>query len=233
MRARWPRALLAIVLQVLVDPSAGGAPHGHRHVMSQIHWILMQKTDVRDEPGAIRDGSDGVGDQQVSDHDAALLPLTGCKVPFDIRRKNNMILSGTAGAMDVRAEMPIMQLQGDSSKLVGSMLLHPECDACVLVVLCMLQTLYSPETFRRLQQDTTSTGDVTVVTTAEGLQEAVAEGLPHIEIQAHLDLTTLDTVTCDIGECLLGVGADGYIPSTVQSIKVCCCSALKDQSSAR
>ena len=67
---------------------------------------------------------------------------------------------------------------------------------------------------------------MTVVETAQELQDAVADGLPHIEIRAHLDLTTLSTVTCDSGECLLGVGANGYIPASVKSIKVWCTKLL-------
>lgn len=81
--------------------------------------------------------------------------------------------------------------------------------------------------------DTTDAA-VTVVTTAAGLQTAVKAGKPHIEIQAHLDLTTLDTVTCDNGACILGVGSNGYIPSTVKSIRVRTCrlSTVQRHSSA-
>lgn len=43
---------------------------------------------------------------------------------------------------------------------------------------------------RRLLQQATK--NVTVVVTAAELREAVATGAPHIEIHAHLDLTTLD-----------------------------------------
>lgn len=65
---------------------------------------------------------------------------------------------------------------------------------------------------RRLQQ----VGEVTVVTTAAALQEAVECGMPHIEIQSHLDLTTLDLASTFR---LLGT-----IPPTVKSIRVRCIS---------
>lgn len=62
---------------------------------------------------------------------------------------------------------------------------------------------------RALQQG----GDVTVVTTAAALQEVVAAGTPHIEIQAHIDLTTVEVV--ELTFLLLG-----EIPDSVKSIRV-------------
>jgi hypothetical protein len=61
---------------------------------------------------------------------------------------------------------------------------------------------------RRLQQ----VDQVTVVTTAQELQEAVVAGKPHIEIQDHLDLTSLELSN--------GPGLLGKIPSTTKSIRV-------------
>lgn len=66
---------------------------------------------------------------------------------------------------------------------------------------------------RVLQQ--AASANVTVVTTAEKLMEAVDAGDPHIEIRAHLNLTTLDPIDTGDGEYLLGT-----IPSTVRSIRV-------------
>lgn len=65
---------------------------------------------------------------------------------------------------------------------------------------------------RGLQQEL----QVTVVTTAVALQKAVVAGMPHIEIQAHLDLTTLQKVGNSTR--LLG-----RIPPSVKSIRVRCC----------
>jgi hypothetical protein len=53
--------------------------------------------------------------------------------------------------------------------------------------------------------------DVTVVTTAAALQEAVVAGEPHIEVQAHLNLTSLPLIQ----NRLLGT-----IPPTIKSIRV-------------
>lgn len=64
---------------------------------------------------------------------------------------------------------------------------------------------------RALQQE----GVVTVVETAEALQEAVVAGKFHIEIRAHLDLTVLDLIN---GTSYIL----GEIPVTVRSIRVCC-----------
>ena len=58
--------------------------------------------------------------------------------------------------------------------------------------------------------------EVTVVETAEALQEAISEGKPHIEIRTHLDLTTLD----------VDVDLEGFIFSiqeTTKSIRVRIC----------
>lgn len=46
------------------------------------------------------------------------------------------------------------------------------------------------------------TTTVTAVTTVEELQAAVVAGARHIEVQAHMDLSSLDTVAG--GELLLG-----------------------------
>ena len=54
-----------------------------------------------------------------------------------------------------------------------------------------------------------------MVESAEALQVAVVEGTPHIEIRAHLDLTTLELANQD---AILGP-----VPSTVESIRVRCC----------
>lgn len=70
--------------------------------------------------------------------------------------------------------------------------------------------------------DVSYTRPPTVVTTALGLQQAVLNGDPFIEIQDHLDLTSLDTVTCDEENCLLGLPSSSFIPSTVRSIRVRC-----------
>ena len=57
---------------------------------------------------------------------------------------------------------------------------------------------------------------MTVVTTAVALQEAVAAGVPHIEIHAHLDLTELELPEGLEWPNILGdVDAD-----TVKSIRV-------------
>lgn len=76
--------------------------------------------------------------------------------------------------------------------------------------------LLGPKSGRELQQQVKET----VVKTAAALQAAVKAGDPHILIAAHLDLTGLDTVVCDSGACLLGVATNGYMPTTVQSIRV-------------
>ena len=55
---------------------------------------------------------------------------------------------------------------------------------------------------RSLQQ----VGDVTVVETADALQEAVVAGMAHIEIRAHLDLTEHNSLHA--------------VPKAVQSIRV-------------
>lgn len=67
---------------------------------------------------------------------------------------------------------------------------------------------------------------VTVVKGAAALQEAVQRGDPHIEIQAHLDLTGLKPLTKGL---LLGI-----VPPTVRSIRVrpapflsCCLTVLR------
>lgn len=62
----------------------------------------------------------------------------------------------------------------------------------------------------------TQEGNVTVVRTAEGLYQAMREGMPHIELQEHIFLTHPDK------PMYLGV-----VPDSVQSIRVCsyglCC----------
>lgn len=58
--------------------------------------------------------------------------------------------------------------------------------------------------------------EVTVVRTAEELQAAVGAGNPHIEVQEHLDLTTLGEHPRFFLQRL------GHIPSTVRSIRVRC-----------
>lgn len=74
---------------------------------------------------------------------------------------------------------------------------------------------------RRIRHtDLQDVGEVTVVKTVAALQSAVKAGEPYIGIQAHLDFTGADTVTCDSGECILGTGDNGYIPATVKSIRV-------------
>lgn len=57
---------------------------------------------------------------------------------------------------------------------------------------------------------------VTVVVTPQELQRAVVAGAPHIEIQAHLDLTTLPLL---LNGRLLGTDA-GVLPASVKSITV-------------
>lgn len=74
----------------------------------------------------------------------------------------------------------------------------------------MLSTTQAEHAQRGLQQ----VGEVTVVTTAEALQQAVLVGKEHIEIQAHLDLTELD-YPAEAWNGLLG-----SIPTTVKSIRV-------------
>ena len=62
-------------------------------------------------------------------------------------------------------------------------------------------------------------GEVTVVKTAEALQESVVAGMPHIEIHAHLDLAVLDFVQ----DAWNYPSILGDIPKTVKSIRVRCC----------
>jgi hypothetical protein len=68
--------------------------------------------------------------------------------------------------------------------------------------------------------------EVTVVTTAEQLKGAVVAGKPYIEIQAHLNLTSMEFVDAN---ALLG-----SIPATVKSIRVrpvcCALSCICNQS---
>lgn len=89
-----------------------------------------------------------------------------------------------------------------------------------------MQDMHVPmfsRTSRALQQGGEVVG-VVVVTTAEGLQEAVASGAEHIEIQRHLDLTTLPLVN----SMLLG-----EVPRTLKSIRVRCCVLSPSQLIAR
>ena len=65
---------------------------------------------------------------------------------------------------------------------------------------------------RALQQE----AEVAVVTTAEELVEQVQAGAPHIQIRAHLDLSTLPTID---EEPFYGVLL-GEIPRTVKIIQV-------------
>lgn len=66
------------------------------------------------------------------------------------------------------------------------------------------------------------TASVTVVVTAQELQRAVVAGTPHIEVQAHLDLTTLPLLP---NGRLLGT-EEGVLPQDVKSITVRPCSNL-------
>lgn len=74
---------------------------------------------------------------------------------------------------------------------------------------------------RRLQHASSKAANVTVVTTAQQLQEAIAAGKEHIEIRQHLDLTTLHIVESDgktpIDEDDAILGA---VPPSVKSIRV-------------
>lgn len=63
-------------------------------------------------------------------------------------------------------------------------------------------------------------GDVKVVKTPRQLQAAILDGMPHIEIQDHMDLTELEEITPDGFQYYL-LGAP---PPTVKSIRVCCIS---------
>lgn len=71
----------------------------------------------------------------------------------------------------------------------------------------------SSNTSRRLQADS----NVTVVTTAEELLEAVTRGDPHIELQAHLDLTSQDFIVEERSQFKFLMGS---IPASVESIRV-------------
>lgn len=68
------------------------------------------------------------------------------------------------------------------------------------------------KTSRSLQQDpAASKAEVLIVTTAEGLQDAFKSSAAHIEIQAHLDLTTLPLVNSMVL---------GEAPGTLKTIRV-------------
>lgn len=64
---------------------------------------------------------------------------------------------------------------------------------------------------------------VTVVQTAQQLKDAVVRGDAHIEIQAHLDLSTIEPVDFR----MLGV-----LPDTVKSIQVCTLQAHHQHASS-
>lgn len=64
-----------------------------------------------------------------------------------------------------------------------------------------------------------SSTDVTAVHTAQELVRAVEDGATHIEIRAHLDLTSiLPRGNLDPGPVLLG-----ELPLSIQSFRVRCC----------
>ena len=71
------------------------------------------------------------------------------------------------------------------------------------------------ENLRRLARGLQQDVEVVVVTTAEQLQAAVVSGQPHIEIQDHVDLTTLEFPGEQLNDGLLG-----KVPPTVRSIRV-------------
>lgn len=67
---------------------------------------------------------------------------------------------------------------------------------------------------RALQQEAVQNEvNVSIVMTAEDLQMAFKSGAAHVEIRAHLDLTTLPLVN----SMLLG-----EVPSTMKTVRVCC-----------
>lgn len=59
---------------------------------------------------------------------------------------------------------------------------------------------------------------MTVVGSAEELQAAVVAGAPHIELQAHIDLTSTALLRIDSLPVDLHLG---QVPTTVRSITVC------------
>lgn len=71
--------------------------------------------------------------------------------------------------------------------------------------------------------DTVTMGSVKIskVSSAQELLDAVDRGDPHIEIQSHLDLRTIEALKFRTGNLL---GVLGILPSTVQSIRVRSCN---------
>lgn len=74
-----------------------------------------------------------------------------------------------------------------------------------------------PVGFQRVGRGLQQAEEVTVVKTAEEFQAAVVIGKEHIEIQAHLNLTSLKFVGEPSSRILLG-----EVPTSVQSIRVRC-----------
>lgn len=80
---------------------------------------------------------------------------------------------------------------------------------------------------RVLQAD--EAAEVEIVTTAEALQAAVLAGKPHIQIEAHLDLTTLEMVDGDLlgrnftyTQSIRVSTARNSLPSTKASVQCIC-----------
>lgn len=66
------------------------------------------------------------------------------------------------------------------------------------------------------QQVESEVANVTVVSTPEQLMSALVAGAPHVVVQAHLDLTTIEPR----GEMLM-LSSDDILQDLPQSIRVC------------
>lgn len=86
-----------------------------------------------------------------------------------------------------------------------------------------------PPGLRTLMEEATQTKDVQVVYTAtEWLNATVTEGVEHIELRNHVDLTTVDVEDVTSGRSESSQDfMQGIIPRSLKSVRVWCCPCLR------